>query len=240
MSGGQSYIVRVLRKVETWLGDHSHSSEASRVGKVIQKLAQADDIHEALGALYRVKQLDQFALRLMWLLEAVERGDVGLENGAMDYQAAVLGELVINAPNADGTVQGVADTGTLHGHVDDLYVSLHKFGRVMEELKRCSLEAGGFKGIQEDQLYKILGELASLKENAVAAGKEEAVQFGDACTEFIQYVLDNRLLNDVRIVNVLDNANITLQTVLEAAGIEDNDSLQSTIQLLKRPQDLLD
>ena len=239
MSGAQSYIVRVLRKVETWLSDHSHSTEASRVGKLIQKLAQADDMHEALSALYRVEQFDQFALRLMWLMEAAERGDAGLENGMMEYQATVLGDLVVNAFKTDSAAREIAGPRMLPDQIDNLYVSLHKFGRGVEELKRGSLEGGIFKGIQENRLYRILNELASLKEAAVAAGKEQVIHFGDACSEFIQYVLDNGLLNDVRIVNVLDNANITLQTVFEAAGIEDNDSLLSTIQLLKRPQDLL-
>lgn len=239
MLAGQSYIVRVLRKVEARLSDQSHASEASRVGKIIQKLAQAHDVHEALKALYRVEQLNEFALRLMWLVDAVERGEVGLENGVMEFQATALSNLAVEAFNANGAVKATSER-IASAQVDDLYVSLHKFGRLTEELKRSSLEAGVFQGINENQLYNILNELASLKENAVASGKQDAAQFGEACSEFIQYVLDNELLNDVRIINILDNANITVQTMFEAAGIEDNDSLQSTIQLLKRPKELLD
>ena len=240
MSGAQSYIVRVLRNVETWLGDHGHSFEASRVGKIIQKLAQAEDIHEALNALYRVREFDHLALRLMWLVEVVERGDLGVENGVMDYQATVLGNLIVNGFKGGGASKAHRNPKQLPDKVDDLFISLHKLGRVMEELKRSSLEAGVFKGIQESQLFKILSELAPLKEHALQAEKREVARFSDACSGFIQYVLDNGLVNDVRIVNVLDNANITLQTVFEVAGGEDNDSLQSTIELLKRPGDLFD
>ncbi len=240
MSGAQSYIVRLLRKVESWLGEHGHPSEASKVGKVIQKIAQADEIHGALCTLYRVDRFDQFSLSLMWFLDKAERGDLALDNGVMDHQAEILGLLLVDAYR-NGHVEGLpAAPKTLPDQVESLYDSLHRFGRVVEELKRNSFEGGTFSGIPDSQLYKILNELVSLRECASAAAKDDVVQFASACSGFVQHVLDLALLHDVRIVNLLDNANLTLQTVFEAAGIEDNDSLQSTIDLLKRPEDLLD
>lgn len=239
MSGAQSYIVRLLRKVESWLGEHDRPVEASKVGKVIQKIAHADEIHGALCTLYRVDHFDQFALSLMWFLDKAERGDMALDNGVMDHQAESLAMLLVDAYR-NGHAQSPPAPKTLPDQVESLYDSLHKFGRVVEELKRNSFEDGTFSGISDNQLYKILNELVLLRESASAATKDDVVQFASACSGFVQHVLDAGLLHDVRIVNLLDNANLTLQTVFEAAGIEDNDSLQSTIELLKRPDDLLD
>jgi hypothetical protein len=237
MSGAQSYIVRLLRNVESRLGDHGHHAEASRVGKIVQKLAQADDIHEELNNLYSVDGCDQVALRLMWLLSVAEKGEVGFENGVLDYQASVVSDLVIQA--VDGRL-ATNEPKPLSEQLDDLFVSLHKFGKVIEELKREAFQDAEFKGIQDNQLFKILSELASLKESAKVAGRDEVVEFAEACAQFVQYALDGSIFADVRVANVLDNANLTLQTVFEAVGVEDNDSLLSTIELLKRPGDLLD
>jgi len=238
MSTGRSYIVRLLRRVENHLSEGNHSGEAAKVGKIMQKVAQADDIREALDVLCRVEGFDAFALRLMWLLHIAERGEVGLENGVMDYQASVLGALIPRGIVAEsGKNAGVLTL--LPDQIDNLYISLHKFGRAIEELKRHSIEDGVFGEVEESRIYDVLNELASLGEQAVDAGKRDLSQFVSACSGFAQYVLDNRLLHDVRVVNILDNANITLQTVFETAGIEDNDSLQSTIQLLNQPKELL-
>lgn len=239
MSSGRSYIVRVLRRLESVLGDGGQVGEASRVGKIVQKLAQADDIHEALDVLYHVEGLDRFALRLMWLLDVAERGDVGLENGVMGYQASVLGALLTEGTGSEPG-KNVGAVTSLPDRIDKLYISLHRFGRAIEELKRHSTKEGVFSSIGESWIYNLLSELASLGEHAVDAGKSDLSQFVSACTGFVQHVLDNGLLHDVRVVNILDNANYTLQTVFETAGVEDNDSLQSTIQLLNQPKDLLD
>jgi hypothetical protein len=239
MSTGQIYIVRLLRRVENLLSEGNHSAEASKVGKIMQKVAQADDIHEALDVLCKVEGLDDFALRLMWLLDVSERGEVSFENGVMDYQASVLGALISGSAAADGA-ENAGAVSSLPDRIDKLYVSLHKFGRAIEELKRHAIEDGVFGEIEENRIYDILNELASLGDHAAAAGKTDLSQFVSACSGFAQHVLDNSLLHDVRVVNILDNANITLQTMFETAGIEDNDSLQSTIQLLNQPKELLD
>jgi hypothetical protein len=225
--------------LESLLGEGGHAAEASKVGKIVQKLAQADDIHEALAVLHEVEGLDNFSLRLMWLLDVAERGDVGLENGVMEYQASMLAALLTGE---DGSERGknVEATTSLPDRIDKLYISLHRFGRAIEELKRNSFEDGVFRSVGESQIFSLLSELASLGEHAMDAGKNDLSQFVSACNGFAQYVLDNGLLHDVRVVNILDNANFTLQTVFETAGVEDNDSLQSTIQLLNQPKDLLD
>lgn len=235
MSGGQQYIVRVLRKVESWLGEDNYPVESAKVGKIMQRVAQADNVDQELSALYKVQGFGDLALRLMWLRESAEEGKIGIDNGTIEYHAENLMKLVLGSAKVGGSVQSPAEPV----EIDALYNVLHKFGKSVEELKRASRDGTSFKKIDENRLFGILSELAAVKESGLAAGKESMVRFADACSEFLHYVLDMNLLDDVRIINVLDNANLTVQTVSAAAWTEDGDSLESTIDLLKRPQDLL-
>lgn len=239
MSGGQSYVIRLLRRVESSLSDGHHATESSKVGKIVQELAQADDIHEALDELLCVEGMDQFALRLMWLLDGAERGTMNFDDGVLDYQASLLENLLTTRTSAKGGVNGTPEL-TAPDEIDQLFVSLHKFGRTIEGLKQQSIGEGGFRGIQEVQLYALLQALALLADQADSCGKKDLSRFATACSGFIHHVLDNGLLHDVRVVNILDNSNFTLQTVFEVAGAEDHDSLSSTIQLLNQPRELLD
>jgi hypothetical protein len=209
------------------------------VGRIVQKLAQADDIHDALNELLCVEGMEQFALRLMWLLEGAERGTMSLDDGVLDYQAMMLENLLIAKTLARGADQGTPEP-TIGREIDELYVSLHKFGRAIEGLKQHSVGEAGFKGIQESEMYALLQVLALLADQALSCGKRDLSQFAAACVGFVHYVLDNEMLHDVRVINILDNANFTLQTVFEVAGAEDLDSLTSTIELLKQPRELLD
>lgn len=238
MSSGQNHIVRLLRQVESRLGRRGQAAEASRVGKIMQKLAQTDDIHEELSTLYRVEGFSEFAVRLMWQLESVEQGAPVLENGAMDYYASVLGGLLVVAQprNPEDTSPDMS----IREEIDQMSVLLHEVGRMIEEIKRGSIESGVFKGIEESHLYKLLSELSLLGDQCVRAGRKDICHLVAACSGFIQYVVDNAIFRDVRVVNILDNTNLTLQTALETIGVEDHDALESTIQLLNQPKDLLD
>lgn len=239
MPGGQSYLIRLLRRVESSLSDGHHVTESSKVGRIVQKLAQADDIHEALNELLCVEGMDQFALRLMWLLEGAERSTMNMDDGVLEYQAVMLENLLTANTLARGVDKGSPEP-TVGMGIDELYVSLHKFGRAIEGLKQHSISEDGFKGIQASQMYALLQVLALLADQALSCGKRDLSQFAAACGGFVHYVLDHEMLRDVRVINILDNANFTLQTVFEAASAEDRDSLTSTIELLKQPRELLD
>jgi hypothetical protein len=238
MSVGQSYIIRVLRNVETWLGENRHAAEGAKVGKIIQRIAQAESVDEALGELHRVEGFRDFSLHLMWMLQRAQQPGFAATEQIVNHHAALLTSLLTTESEPEGE-QDVVEQPTLPATIDKLYLSLHKFGRSMDAMKRGALVDGMFHGIDEESIYVLLNSLAELGESASSSGRKDALQFTEACTGFVHYAVEKSLLQDVRVLNVLDNANCTLQTVFEAGGGEDHDSLQSTIDLLKQPNELL-
>lgn len=161
----------------------------------------------------------------------------GLENGVMDYHAEVLAHLLLGEPEGCGNGDRAV---TLSGEVDRMSISLHRFGRIIEEMKRAAFGASEFKGVAEELLRNLVTELAALKCNSLSSGRKDTGEFAAAAIAFVQYVMEHSLLRDVRVVNILDNANCTVQTVLEMPGIEDDDSLHTMTQLLGQPKQLLD
>jgi hypothetical protein len=240
MSGEQSYIVRLLRRVETSLAEHDNQVAGSLVSKITLRVSQADNVQEALEMLYCVEGFDRFALRLMWSLEKMGIQTSDLNGTVMDYEIEKLIEDARLPLRGKSFLPTVVKEVAPDEALDRFYEALHKFGRILGESKRKAYIDGAFKGIDAEVVYRILNETAALQQAADAVGKQDAKKFAEAVAGFINYALDHELLADVRIVNILENANLTLQTVLEAAGPDDFDSLSQTIELLQRPKDLLE
>jgi hypothetical protein len=110
----------------------------------------------------------------------------------------------------------------------------------VEELNRRSFDADSFKEIDQDSLYRVLNESAALRHCAEVVENQDVVRFAEAFSTLVQFVVEQQVLRDVRVVNLLANANLTLQTILESAGEEDYDSLQQTIELLQTGRTLLE
>ncbi len=239
MSGAQSYIVRVLRKVEAAFHDGEYQAQRLVVGKAFYRISHAEEVNAALERLYCVHGFDQFALRLMWLYEHAGNDLNRIEGAVIDHDIETLiATLRPPAPVEDEhgarieTLTPVQDMETFHD-------ALHRFGRVLEEVKRRSFEGALFVGADEDLLNQVLAETHSLQKAAQTVGQGDVMKFSTACASFLQYALDHSLTHDVRVVNMLENANLTLQTVLAASGTEDYDSLHKNVELLQNPKDLL-
>ncbi len=237
MPTAQTYMVRLLREVENRLGRNGHPGEALKVGKIMQRLAQADDVQEELENLYKVECFSEFAMNLMWQLKGIEQGTLGSDNGAADHYASELAEILLARL---GKTMDVTPPVAEPERSDMLTDSQHEVGSLIEELKRRSVILEEFKGIEESQLRKLLGGLLALREQASSLGRGDLARYADACRGFVQYVVDHSLFRDVRVLNILDSANLTLQTALATADVEDHSCLESTIQLLTQPKNLLD
>jgi len=238
MSRAQSYIVRLLRKVEAAYHDGEYERERLVVEKACFRLSHADDLNAALRRLYCVPGFDQFALRLMWLSEHSSEETNRLEGAVIDYDVeALIGTLRLSG-RGDGEHTRIAPLAPAQA-METFYEALHRFDRVVDEAKRRSFDGDHFKGADEDSLYRVLSEAGSLNQAARAAGQEDVVKFSTACAGFVQYGLDHGFTHDVRIINMLDHANLTLQTVLAASGTEEYDPLHKNVELLQNPREIL-
>jgi hypothetical protein len=240
MSGEQSYLVRVLRKVESSLTTDHRLREGALLGKIIQRISHTNDVHRALDRLYCVKGFDQFALRLMWTVERAGIASNGLQSAVIDHEVEALAGLLSSSGEAGDEDRQVSAGSRAGESLADLYNALHSFGKAIEEMKRRSYDRGKFTGIDVEMLYRLLNETAVLEAAATAASKEEVVWFAKSFSGFVHHVMDKNYLHDIRAMNVLDNANLTLQTVTQASGIEEYDSLSQTIELLQQPSRLLE
>ena len=124
--------------------------------------------------------------------------------------------------------------------LDTFYDALHRFGRSVESLRRPQPVLSDGEPAEIDSLYRLLNDCAALEASAAEAGNDTVVRFCRAFGRFTHYVLDEQRMPDERVLNVLDSANLTLQTVLESCTIEEDDALHNMIVLLDDPQRLLD
>ncbi len=239
MSGPQSYIVRLLRKVEASLVSGGRQAELSMLEKIVYKISHTENIGEELERLYGVHGFDQLALRLMWSLERGGVESSALESSLIDFEVETLNSLIRSLRNGEKQEKEVQHLSSPKP-LDDFYQSLHRFGRVIEELHRKSFENDSFKGVDQDLLYRVLNESTSLQHYATQVDKTDVIRFAEAFSSLVQFVIDQRIFEDVRVVHILENANLTLQTILETAGDEDYDSLQQTIELLRTGRSFLE
>ncbi len=236
MSGHQTYIVRLLRHVESSLAGPGTELLRTRLGKVVQKISRADDLPGALETLYAVEGFDAVALRLMWVTERPVQATDVLEHEVMEYEVRQMVWILRPSPAADR----VALPPAAERPLDEFYEALHRFGKCVDGLRRpLPSKAEGNNG-ETDRLYHLLNECGTLEAAASRAGNDAAVRFCAAFGAFTQYALDEHRTADERVLNVLESANVTLQTVLETCSVEEDDALQNMISLLNDPRRLLE
>ena len=238
MSGEYGYIVRLLRKLEFLLAQRGEQREAGRMGQIVQRIARADDVRAAVKALYAVEGYDRLAMRLL-------------------YYADTLGPLLTELPDEQLIDYHVEQlTRALHKDQDvapsphpvrrlpsqDVTGAIDQFVTSLRDLRRGAEDegGGGFDQIRREHLEVLLEKAHDLGMAAESDNAKDISRFAASVSTFIRFVHDRTLFRDVRVVNILDNAVLTLQTVLPSVGADDFDSLTQTIQLLADPATLLE
>jgi hypothetical protein len=84
-----------------------------------------------------------------------------------------------------------------------------------------------------------LNECAALETVAQELELTDAVRFCRSFGKFVRFAVEDHPPGDERVLNVLEAANMTIQTVLESYGAEDFEALQNMITLLEDPAGLL-
>ena len=239
MTGEQTYIVRLLRMLEELLVQCSHRGEGERIGKIAEKISHADNLTLALRRLYTVEGLDQFTLKLMYRADRVRESLHPIpDKRILDYQVQDLYTVLFVSRRKQFVEESVDGREGLIA--EDLPSALRRFHGEMEKMKKGAFEGGTFKGVEASLLKSVESEVEKLLQIATKENNHDVARFSSACLHFIRFVVDRGIFQDIRVVNFLDNANLTLQTVLETVGGDDYDSLQQTIHLLENPSTLLE
>jgi hypothetical protein len=236
MSGEYGYIVRLLRKLEFLLSERGRQRDAGRVGQIIQRIARADDVRAALKTLYAVEGYDRLAQRLLYYADKMGPFQAEFpEERLIEYHVGKLYEALVNEGSGEArrTQQRVPPSGDVSQCVDE-------FASMLHELRRNATEGEQFREVRRDDLEKLLQKAHNLAVTAQRGGSADIARFAASAGTFVRFVLDRSLVKDVRVINILDNAVLTVQTILPSVGADDYDSLTQTNQLLADPATLLE
>ena len=238
MAQKEQYLRDLLDALQTALHAESREAEAALVATLRRKLLFADDPVRALEELYAVKGCDRLALRLLWYAEEYPSDPAPLQNDAVTaFRIRQLsGDLARSFPEPPPPAEGQSRMG----RTGDWDEALRRFGIALDALRRDAFDEGRFVGLRRSFFDAIERETDTLYEVAGAQKNEEVVRFAAAFKKFVQYLRTENLLSDVRVLNFLESANLTLQTAVHTLGPDDFDSLHQTTELLENPATLFD
>lgn len=229
MTVSTTYLIRVLHGVEEKLEGEGHHREATLISRLTSKFSTSRDIQKDLDELLSVDGMEQLALALMWVRSRSRYSLNGLHQEMIDYDVTTVSEMVIDAGEEEPEdLPESEDPGSLRA-------ALPEFSRTIADIGRRVVVGGSFRGIPEDLLWRLKAEVETLRLSAVRDAVVDVIRFCDAFDLFIGYVLNQNLLGDARVIGVVQNANLTLQTVIGGGIPEDRRSLDQTIELLKKP-----
>jgi hypothetical protein len=233
MTGEREHILEVLQLLETRLTSSNRSLGAGRISVIRRALSLTQHLDAGLESLYGVRGYDRFALRLMWYAE--KGRDPFASTPTHDVISRRADEILSLLPSESPSpaVAGSEEPKTIAAAVDD-------FGVTIEAVKRGAFRDGLFSEVTDDMAARLgssvqpLGRAAALEENS------DVARFADAVGRFLGLVRARSFSRDVRVVNLLDSANLTLQTVMQTHAAEDYDSLQEITRLLENPLPLFE
>ena len=233
MTTDGSYLERLFRRLEETSQGDGRPQLAATIARVAQRVLAAPDPKIALGDLAAVREWHEFAVRLIWSLQ--ERSSLGPEADEQELLMLQVGEL--RAACATSVKESRKELPPRSKSFDDV---LLEFGKAAEGVKRGSFQNGQFVEIPRVQLDTVRRHAESLKRVATEEGNQDVQRFCTALILFVEYAVDRDLIRDVRVANLLDNANVTLQTVHQAVGAEEYDAIHQMIELLENPATLLE
>lgn len=225
MDRNQQYLANLLEKVPKW--ELSDPQQQDTFDKIKLSLSYAPDLQNQLKALYKVTNLSEFALGLMWLVNKADRDPSKLES-TLEEESFVLNLLKrafggtppegtpaeepfgFSGPPASEPFQAAepavgsmvpedtAPFSPLPGESSG--GSEQDFSATLEKL----LEA--VQGGSEDRTV-LLNQLTDQAEGIVAAPDSDSdyKTFCGYLMEFLKYVSTNQLFDDIRVMNLISN-----------------------------------
>jgi hypothetical protein len=196
MTQAQEVVQSLLSNVPV---DELSSDEQRAVfEKIKERLISASDLNAELQSLYKVKNFSDFALCLMWIVERVEGNP--LMQAASPEDETLVFSLFRRAQGEDAVAEagGGSSTG-IAGAAEVGSGDPAGFSFLIEQFTE-RVQSG------DESRTVLLGNV--LKEcEAVAAGEypQDYKEFCALASEFLNYVSENQLLDDIRVLNILAN-----------------------------------
>jgi hypothetical protein len=237
MANAQGHIVRILQIFEVSLRTGDNRARAEFVARLAEKIEAGADFAETLRRLYHVAGMQTFALRLMWYAERLsEISDVSTAEHIDDYEIEQLARALAEVPGFAGPE---AEQGS-GPRPRDLGSTVSHFCSSVAVLRREAFRDEEFTGARLATMQALALATERLRAAAVAEQNGDVEDFSRAFGGFLDFVMAQSLLGDVRVVNLIENASLTLQTATETLGADDYDALHQTTLLLEHPVTLLE
>jgi hypothetical protein len=221
----------LFKGLEQYLRERERDAEAALVERIGEMVLRAPSVGTGLDGLHRVKQLSPFSLRLMWYLHraSLHRFDDHIDQEVFDDQVARLATMVVSLrPEAERLRRaqpGYIDPGD----------ALRRLNESLGELTRTSGDAP-FRGLDAGALARVTHDAALMWQAALAERKRELAAFAEGVSKFCNFVVERRMVHDLRSARLLVNAHFALQSALETAGADAFDALRQTTHLLNNPE----
>ena len=237
MAEQEEYITLLMKSLELVLRQSGQRTEAAVVARVTDGIEKGGTLLPALEELYGVSGFDQMALRLMWYAERMQewRGPRP-DQRVLEFQVQQLAS-DLPIPTGSGKEQPAVEQEVRHTGAGD---AVQRFSDSINALRKRAFEGDRFVGLDTVGLDGSVRAAEQLRAAANAESNQEVARFADAYMRFARYILENRVMTDVRVVNFIENANLTLQTAIATFGPDDFDSLHQTTMLLEAPKTLLE
>lgn len=167
--------------------------------RIKRRLQSAPDLQAELRVLYRVEGFSDFALRLMWIAQKAESDPSAASLSPAEatlffssFRRAVGEAAMAEAQPEPAVGPAGAVEASAGGGVESFSVLLEQFVE--------AIQSG------EEQRSTLLDRVVNECE-AIAAGDfpEDFRLFSSLLAEFLKYVLENQLLDDIRVLNILAN-----------------------------------
>lgn len=235
MAEPQGHLVRLLQLLEVSQRADDQRTSAEFASRLAEMIAASSDYRATLRTLARVEGMEAFALRLLWCAERageVPEGNAG--DPIVDYEIEHLRRALApgfsSAPPQPKASLDVRDLGSTVG----------QFCSSVAVLRREAFRGEEFSGARRATVQALALDGERLRAAAAAERNQDVEHFSRAFRGFLEYVLAQDLLEDVRVVNLIENASLTLQTAVETLGADDYDALHQTTLLLEHPSTLLE
>ncbi len=209
MSRAQQYITSLLDNIP--LDELSDLDHRVMFQKIRERLSNTTNLEGELQTLYKVENFSELALRLLWIAGRVEREPSMLESTPEEqtqvfssFQSAIGGGEVLQAqaevpaPEPEAVSPSVPETATVTALPSG---SEQEFASLVERFVEA-VQSG------TDERTNLQNQLREICSNVIAQGEGAAEDYKKFCgvlSEFITYISDNQLMDDIRVMNLLSN-----------------------------------